>query len=206
MTDTKSALTPGNLRLIIILGFVLGLAAVFQTQIKSSMSKGCFDLSLGYEDLGIKMSDKSYCSKDDIENLATDLLEAGAGSVRTQADSLAVDYENRLLRLAGQNEELSLKLNNEMQLKNELTLQKKRFDRYMASQVNNPDRAIVARDINNVFQELFQSLPSEPIVYQEIEVVTPEEVKVQNATIRSDFDTRSRVKVEKINESIRIKR
>ena len=92
MNESKSALTPGNLRLIIILGFVLGLAFAFQSQIKNTMANGCFDLSLGYEELGIKMSDKSYCTKDYLEELATDLVEAGAGSVRSQADSLAEIY------------------------------------------------------------------------------------------------------------------
>jgi hypothetical protein len=206
MTEEKKALTAGNVRLMIILGFVLALLALFQSQIKQSMSKGCFDLSLGYEDLGIKMSDKSYCTKDDLENLATDLVEAGAGSVRSQADSLAEIYEERINRLAMKNEEINERLNNELKYKNELSQQKKRFDRFMASKVNNPTTAVVARDINNVFQELFGALPSEPIVYQEIQVVTPEQVKIENAAIRSDFDVRSRTKVEKINESIRIKR
>jgi len=206
MTEEKKALTAGNVRLIIILGFVLALLALFQTQIKQSMSKGCFDLSLGYEDLGIKMSDKSYCTMDDIENLATELVEAGAGSVRSQADSLAEIYEERMNRMAMSYEEVNQQLSNELKFKNELTDKKKQFDRFMASKVNNPSSAAVARDINNVFQELFSNLPSNPIVYQELRVITPEQVKVENAAIRTEFDTRSRTKIEKINESIRIKR
>ena len=195
-------------RIVAPTALIIALALIFKSELSGSMNRGCFEISI--EHAGIDMKDQSLCSMNDVNQFAGNMTEIGAVTAEKRADSAFAEFEQLLVTLNKEKEELLAKYNEAAVENNKYEEMAFELAREMENQMrrlNNREATVAVNQVYNQFVEAFDVPPvrlAEEV--QSIEPVEPVNVHSAATDIRTRYVKKTEVEVEQVQQHIKVKR
>lgn len=187
---------------------IIALALIFKGEVTKMMAGGCFEIDLS--SVGVGLTDKSMCSKDDIENAFEEVSTAVNERSRERAEGALNEMDQILAQVNDEKAEIQNQAMRLAEENNKIRQQAFSLAREwegMMKSIQSQEAKMQVNRIYNEFVEVFE-VPAErkDVSMRTIEPIPQTNVQEISTDIRQRYVKSTEADVKRMQENITVKR